>query len=122
MSKKRKKNISIPVPKPIMFPIIVQEWMEFEGNNIIMPVGFTIHLTLADRELFLNNYWEREKQTFRGRMPLRYIHEEGTPVTTQAKERMYKRLIELRAKDKYGMWITELSLLEPNEYDWRYNK
>ena len=108
-NKKRKKKKLISVNNPT---IIVQEWKEYEREQILGSVGWSLHLEERDRISLIDAFWEREKITFRGGMPLRYIREEGQPFVMETRKDIYEQLKELRIKGKYGIWINSLELLK----------
>jgi hypothetical protein len=41
--------------------IIRQDWTESERGWGLRPDGYSLHLTRADRDKFIEQYWEREK-------------------------------------------------------------
>lgn len=110
--KKKSKEIIKEQPQEI-YNVIVQQWAEFEGNNIAGFANFSVHLDGKDKDDFVNTFWEREKIAHRGQMPFKFIRNEGESISIQTNKSVYKRLQELRKQGKFGLWIETAELLDP---------
>lgn len=119
MKYRKRKKVNAKLVAQTSYPIIIQTWADCEGQNIVIPeCCWSVHLEEKDREYFINAFWEREKASYyQGRMPVRYLREEGPSSAHQTKERIFKRLVELRSKGIYGLWITHLELLNEQQQE-----
>jgi hypothetical protein len=46
------------------YPVVKQEWFESERGWGQRPDGYSLHLTSADRDAFVGDYWGSQPQTF----------------------------------------------------------
>ena len=58
--------------------VIVQKWEESESGWGTRPDGYSLHLTEADRQAFVAEYWERQK-ALSPEVPDEYSRTDGTP-------------------------------------------
>lgn len=80
--------------------VIVQKWEESERGWGTRPDGFSLHLTEADRETFIKQYWERMPDS----TPHEYSRPDGKPyralVDAEILARVKKSVNGIRSYDK----------------------
>jgi hypothetical protein len=57
------------------YEVIVQKWEESERSWGTRPDGFSLHLTEADRQAYIREYWSGMPD----RIPNKYSRPDGTP-------------------------------------------
>jgi len=62
--------------------VIVQKWEESERGFGTRPDGYSLHLTEADRETYVKEYWDGMPDT----APEEYSRPDGTPYAAEVDE------------------------------------
>ena len=68
--------------------VIVQKWEESEGGWGNRPDGFSLHLTEANRESFIKDYWERMPKD----VPKEYSRPSGTSYKAIVNEKTFVKV------------------------------
>lgn len=80
----------------VEYKVIVQKWQESERGWGTRPGGFTMHLTDADREAFIQAYWNRMPDE----VPDEYSRPDGTPYEAFVDTATYDAI----KKSENGIW------------------
>lgn len=103
-------------PIPMTHTVVAQRWANYENHRMVEPECYwSVHIREQDREAFVVKHWEQEMTLHRGQMPRGYLREEDQGIGVQAKERIFKKLIELRGRGIHGLWLTHLDLLNDRQ-------
>ena len=68
--------------------VIVQKWEESELGWGTRPDGFSLHLTDADRESYIKEYWDRMPKS----VPDEYSRPDGTPYKAKVDAATFARV------------------------------
>lgn len=71
-----------------MNEVIVQKWEESELGWGTRPDGFSLHLTDADREAYIEEYWARMPKS----TPSEYSRPDGTPYKAVVDAKTFARV------------------------------
>ena len=65
--------------------VVVQKWEESERGWGTRPDGYTLHLSVTDRDSYVKEYWARMPDT----VPAEYSRPAGTAYTTEVDDLTY---------------------------------
>lgn len=68
--------------------VIVQKWEESESGWGTRPDGFSLHLTDADRKVFIQAYWDKMPES----TPDIYSRPDGTPYKAKVDAKTFARV------------------------------
>jgi hypothetical protein len=89
----REDNEVTPVAKPKRFPVVCQQWEESEASWGVRPDGYSLHLTEADREAYVTQFWAEERKRNPSRAtPAEYTRECGTPYLVDVDQETYDKI------------------------------
>ncbi len=83
----RKKD---PLPASGKHEVIVQKWEESERGWGSRPDGYSLHLTDADRQAFIEAYWARMPDS----VPDEYSRPDGRPYKATVDEKTFTEVKE----------------------------
>jgi hypothetical protein len=79
------------------YTVICQGWEESEAGWGIRPDGFSLHLTLEDRDVFAQEFWTRQKEFYRKEgisgTPKNYNRQSGRPFETIVNQAIYDKIV-----------------------------
>lgn len=95
--KTRFDRINSDEPRPPVerkrFTVVVQKWEETEAGWGCRPDGYSVHLSEADREAYVKDYWDWEKKRNPGgQTPHEYERPDGDPYLADVDEEMYEKV------------------------------
>ena len=80
-------------PKAKKSPVVCQQWEESEAGWGCRPDGYSLHLTEADREAYVKDYWDWEKKSNpSGKTPHEYERPCGTPYIVDVDQETYDKI------------------------------
>ncbi len=68
--------------------VIRQDWLESERGWGIRPDGYSLHLTEADRQAYIREYWDRMPDA----VPDEYSAPNGDPKPVEIESELYEEL------------------------------
>lgn len=92
--------------KPVVRTVVCQEWLESERGWGCRPDGASLHLTNADLDAYVKEYWEREKQfNPSGAVPDEYSRPDGSPRLIEVDAKTYNAV--KKSKNGVRLWQHE---------------
>lgn len=98
---------SIEDASTVMVQVVVQRWEESERGWGVRPDGYSVHLTRADCETFITEYW----RSMPNQIPDEYSRPEGEPYCVDVIEALYDRV----KKSKNGVRVNSDFLKTRNQ-------
>ena len=80
--------------------VVRQEWIESERGWGIRPDGCSLHLSIEDCRVFIENYWKGMPKE----VPDEYSRPEGKPKPYSIPEATYKKLEKNKQEGGNGVW------------------
>ena len=80
--------------------IICQDWLESERGWGTRPDGYSLHLTLGDRDNYVKNYWDKMPDS----VPDEYSRPEGNPYKKEVDMVTYNEIKE----SNYGIRVFDI--------------
>ena len=87
--------------------VICQEWCESERGWGIRPDGYSLHLSKADLEQFIKEYWS----TMPDETPEEYSRPKGKPYLVEIKDKLYRRV----ESSEKGIRLGEYQITKTNK-------
>lgn len=80
--------------------VVCQEWEESERGWGVRPDGASLHLTEADRKVFVEDALKRQRERLGEEVPDEYSRPSGDGFLLDVDEELYSRLV-----GKQGIWV-----------------
>ena len=82
------------------FQVVAQKWVESERGWGVRPDGYTLHITSADRDQYIRQYWNQMPDA----TPEIYSRPDGEPFIISVSETMYNEV----AASRNGISVSKL--------------